>query len=269
MRKLAQLVFREEGFQVLTIGDGDEACSLALRLKPDIVITDVTVGSTTGYDVAAFITTRLPDTPVMLITGTSQPLDLDRIESAGVNCVATKPFNAVMLAAKIRELIHVSPRVIAAPTVTSHDRPGRRLTVFLCHAKEDKTIARQLYDRLQKAGFSPWLDEKDLLPGQDWNLTIQNILRTVDAVVVCLSSTAVSKTGYVQKEISFALDVLTEKPEGTLFLVPVLIDRCQIPQRLRHLHAASINEEEGFQKLVRALRTREAALGMSPPEGGP
>jgi DNA-binding response OmpR family regulator len=262
MRKLAQLVFRAEGFQVLTMADGDEACALAPRLKPDIVISDITVGATTGYDVAEFVKTHLPGTPVILLTGTRQPLDFDRIDLSGTDCIATKPFHATALSAKIRELIHVPPP-LGTPLTLPLGGADQRLTVFLCHANEDKPTARQLYQRLKVAGFSPWLDEKDLLPGQDWNLTIQNILRTVDAVVVCLSSSAVSKAGYVQKEISFALDVLAEKPEGTLFLVPVLIDSCQIPQRLRHLHAASISEDDGLEKLIRALRVRAIALGRS------
>jgi TIR domain len=40
--------------------------------------------------------------------------------------------------------------------------------IFLAHAKEDKKYVRDLYAKLKGLGFSPWLDEKDLLPGQNW-----------------------------------------------------------------------------------------------------
>ncbi|MCP4658931.1 MAG: TIR domain-containing protein, partial [bacterium] len=46
------------------------------------------------------------------------------------------------------------------------------LRVFLCHATEDKPAVRALYQRLKNAGVSAWLDEEDLLPGQDWRLEI-------------------------------------------------------------------------------------------------
>jgi hypothetical protein len=40
--------------------------------------------------------------------------------------------------------------------------------IFLCHASDDKERVRELYRQLKEAGFRPWLDEEDLLPGQKW-----------------------------------------------------------------------------------------------------
>ena len=94
----------------------------------------------------------------------------------------------------------------------------RRLKVFLCHASGDKPAVRELYHRLRAAGFDPWLDEENLLPGQDWQLEIPQAVRSSDAAIVCLSTRAVTKRGYVQKEIRYALDVADEQPEGAIFL---------------------------------------------------
>lgn len=44
----------------------------------------------------------------------------------------------------------------------------RPLRVFLCHASGDKITVRALCARLRAAGTDPWLDEEQLLPGQDW-----------------------------------------------------------------------------------------------------
>ena len=45
--------------------------------------------------------------------------------------------------------------------------------IFLCHASEDKAQVRKVYQCLKRIdGFEPWLDEEDLLPGQDWGLVI-------------------------------------------------------------------------------------------------
>ena len=38
---------------------------------------------------------------------------------------------------------------------------------FLCHASEDTAQVREVYHRLKALGFEPWLDEVDILPGQD------------------------------------------------------------------------------------------------------
>jgi eukaryotic-like serine/threonine-protein kinase len=96
-----------------------------------------------------------------------------------------------------------------------------QLKVFICHAKEDKIEAKMLYNRLKKIGLSPWLDEKRLLPGQDWKLEIEKAVKGSDAIIICLSHNSVNKEGYIQKEIAIALEIAQEKPEGTIYLIPL------------------------------------------------
>src|SRR4026208_1807428 len=97
---------------------------------------------------------------------------------------------------------------------------NRPLRVFLCHSSGDKPAVRKLHRYLKQRGVQPWLDEVDLLPGQDWRVEIPNALNSSDVIIVCLSKSSVDKEGYVQKEISFALDKALEKPQGTIFIIP-------------------------------------------------
>ena len=110
------------------------------------------------------------------------------------------------------------------------DKP---LNVFLCHSSGDKPKVRELYNRLRNDGIEPWLDEEDLIPGQDWQIEIPKAVKNSQAVLVCLSNSAITKEGYVQKEIKYALDVADEKPEGVIYLIPVKLEPCQVPGRLR------------------------------------
>ena len=48
--------------------------------------------------------------------------------------------------------------------------------IFLCHAHEDKERVKALYHQLKKAGYHPWLDKYDLLPGQKWWPAIKKII---------------------------------------------------------------------------------------------
>ena len=109
--------------------------------------------------------------------------------------------------------------------------PGEQkaLRVFLCHASGDKVLVRNLYKSLKQDGFHPWLDEEDLVPGQDWDEEIRKTVRSSGVVLVCLSSRAVNKEGFVQKEIKFALDCADEKPPGTIFLIPAKLEECSVP----------------------------------------
>jgi TIR domain len=128
--------------------------------------------------------------------------------------------------------------------------------IFLCHSSGDKNQVRNLYQRLRNDGFFPWLDQEDLLPGQDWGQEIPKAVRLSAVVLVCLSEKAVTKAGYVQKEIKYALDVADEQPEGGIFLIPVRLENCDVPERLRRWQWVDLFEERGYDKLVRALRTR-------------
>src|SRR2546426_12139822 len=111
-------------------------------------------------------------------------------------------------------------------SISPNRKPSKRrpLRVFLCHASSDKPAVRVLYERLRTRNIRPWLDEKMLLPGQDWDLEIKKAVHNSDVVVVCLSRSSITKEGYVQKEIRFALDVAAEKPEGTIFVIPVRLE---------------------------------------------
>jgi len=137
----------------------------------------------------------------------------------------------------------------------------RSLKVFLCHASGDKPPVRELYKRLTAEGADAWLDKERLLPGQDWRLEIPKAVRDADVVVVCLSKRSITKEGYVQKEIKFALDIAEEKPEGTIFLIPARLEDCVVPDRLNRWQWVDLYEDNGFIMLLRSLKLRADAVG--------
>src|SRR5512139_3444604 len=139
----------------------------------------------------------------------------------------------------------------------------RPLKVFLCHASGDKSPVRDLYKKLTAEGVDAWLDKEKLLPGQDWKREIPKAVQEADVVVVCLSNKSITKEGYVQKEIKFALDIAEEKPEGTIFLIPARLEDCIVPERLSRWQWVDLYEEDGFVKLLRSLKLRADAVGAT------
>ncbi len=49
--------------------------------------------------------------------------------------------------------------------------------VFICYAREDMATAKRLYQDLQRAGITPWMDTENLQPGQQWKEMIGYELR--------------------------------------------------------------------------------------------
>lgn len=154
---------------------------------------------------------------------------------------------------------------VASISGTASSAPGgpvspSDLKIFLCHSSGDKQPVRDVYAKLKNDGFTPWLDEEDLLPGQNWNLEIRKAVRDTDIVLVFLSNDSVSKRGYVQKEIKMALDVADEQLEGDIFIIPLKLEPCDIPDRLSHCHWVDYypdtNRDAAYERLKRALLAR-------------
>jgi hypothetical protein len=139
----------------------------------------------------------------------------------------------------------------------------RELKVFLCHAYEDKPKVRQLYQDLKKAGFKPWLDEEDLVQGENWRVAIPNAIYSADACIICLSKISVFKEGYLQKEIKIALDAAEEKPENTIFIIPTKLDEVNVPIQLEHIKEVNLYDERGLERLIKALRFRAKQCGIA------
>jgi formylglycine-generating enzyme required for sulfatase activity len=143
----------------------------------------------------------------------------------------------------------------------------RPLRVFLCHSSKDKTAVHELYQKLRaETWIDPWLDEEKLLPGQDWHEEIEKAVEGTDVVIVLLSKQSVSQEGYVQRELKLALDVADEKPENTIFIIPLRLDDCPAPRRLRGWHYVDYfpasRKPWVMERLLASLKVRAEALGI-------
>jgi len=134
------------------------------------------------------------------------------------------------------------------------------LLVFLCHSSADKAAVRDLHHRLVRTGVRPWLDEVDLLPGQVWEREIPAAVRRSDAVLICLSQSSINRSGYLQREIKYALDAAEEQSDDSIFLIPGRLEECEVPERLRRWQWVDLFAEDGYDRLVTALQARALAL---------
>jgi hypothetical protein len=147
-----------------------------------------------------------------------------------------------------------------------------KLKVYLAHDGRSSERVREVYQRLIKEGFSPWFDEEDLLPGQNWQMVTRSAIRNTDVVIIFLSKQSVSRSGYIHREITYALDHAEEQPEGTISIIPVRLDKVEIPSRLSHLVKPGKEldlfveegrtKEEAMQKLLQTLQFRKESLNQ-------
>jgi formylglycine-generating enzyme required for sulfatase activity len=132
-----------------------------------------------------------------------------------------------------------------------------KIKVFLCYAKEDEKQAREIYKYLTSRGnFDVWFDKAKLVGGQDWKYEIGKAERESDAILICLSNTAVAKEGFVQAEVADALEIAKEKPIDVIFVLPVRLDDCKVPEGLRNKQWIDWFAVGGPENLAKALKRR-------------
>lgn len=135
--------------------------------------------------------------------------------------------------------------------------------VFISYAREDVEAAKRIYTRIKNAGGMPWMDQEDLLPGQDWEMEIARSIRNCSHFIAIISKNSVDKRGFVQKEIRKALDVLEELPPGTIYIIPVRLDNVE------PLYSAfgKIHRVDMFPSWEDSLRKILMSLGLHPESG--
>lgn len=107
IQKVVELTFADTEFRVVAVSSGDELLERLRDSQPDLVICDVIMPGTDGYEVCQQIKSS-PDwlhLPVILLTGTFEPFDRDRAIAAGCSEIITKPFEARKLVDTVERLI--------------------------------------------------------------------------------------------------------------------------------------------------------------------
>jgi len=97
IQKVIDLTFTDEGMEVTTVGDGQDALEVLKQFTPDVVLADVYMPGVDGYELCQFIkqSERFRGVPVMLLIGTFEPFDEARARRAGADDVVTKPFQSI------------------------------------------------------------------------------------------------------------------------------------------------------------------------------
>ncbi len=159
------------------------------------------------------------------------------------------------------------PAEALSPIVGS-ESAGSKLIPFLCYAKENSIGVREFRERLRAENWvDPWFDEEDILPGQKWEESVTEAVHNSHAVMIFLSSIAVRMDGFFHKELKLALDAAAEKPDGTIFIIPIRLDNCDVPRRLLPYQYVDYfgdvaHKDHVYSSLISALKSRARNLGI-------
>ena len=157
----------------------------------------------------------------------------------------------------------VEMRVQGVQGVQKQEYAPDSATVFLCHASEDKDRARELSERLERAGIRPWLDKNDLRGGDYWDDRIKRTIQDEVQYFLVLQSKALRAKveGYVNREILCAMERQERFRKGARFIIPVEIDADSKLDELKEIQGIDCRDDAGFDKLVKTIvRDRQMRL---------
>jgi len=102
VRALVQRMLQAAGYCVLVAANGHDALALAEAASFDLILTDVVMPHMSGSELMDRLS---DDTPVLFMSGyTAELVEQHRVLDGGTNLIQ-KPFTAVELMRKIRELL--------------------------------------------------------------------------------------------------------------------------------------------------------------------
>jgi DNA-binding response OmpR family regulator len=105
-------ILMENGFEVFTASDGEEAIQQIKTIKPDLIVLDLIMPYRDGYEVLRLLRED-PDskeTPVIILSAKSKEEDIIRGLEGGADDFIIKPFNALELVARVRKALSRTKR---------------------------------------------------------------------------------------------------------------------------------------------------------------
>jgi DNA-binding response OmpR family regulator len=99
---------RQEGHEVRTAGDGEEALSMAAEFVPDLVVLDLGLPKLDGVDVCRKLRAA-GDVPILILTARTDTGDRVEGLDAGADDYLVKPFERAELLARMRALLRRRP----------------------------------------------------------------------------------------------------------------------------------------------------------------
>jgi CheY-like chemotaxis protein len=103
-QRMGERILREEGFEVVTLTDGEAAVLRLADVDPDLILADVFLPGKSGLDLCRYVKNdpSRRHIRVVLTAGLLEPFDEAEATRAGCDAILKKPFEA----SKVMETIH-------------------------------------------------------------------------------------------------------------------------------------------------------------------
>src|SRR5262245_15749692 len=128
MRKVLEITFATDALESMLAETPQQAISQLDQFRPDMVLLDVTLGETNGYELCRQVKSRAPGTPVLILSSRQQPYDPVRGAEVQADDFIDKPFDTQQMRDKVKKLAAQSngrPAAVPARPAAAAAAPAR------------------------------------------------------------------------------------------------------------------------------------------------
>ena len=107
IQRVVALTFADQPVRVVVAKDGQDAINRMATDRPDLVLADTNMPCVDGYELARWVRQQphLSAVPVLLLAGSTDPVDEQRLHDSGANGVLEKPFEPSHVISRVKELL--------------------------------------------------------------------------------------------------------------------------------------------------------------------
>jgi WD40 repeat protein len=122
--------------------------------------------------------------------------------------------------------------------------------VFVSYSRKDGGFARKLLADLTERGFEAYLDEKDILPGEDWQSRLAALIVRADSIVFIISPDSIAS-----KHCSWEADEAVRLSKRLLPVVYRAVPDDQVPGRIKRLNYIFMTGDHDYSTALDKLGT--------------
>ncbi len=147
-RMLLSSIVRRQGHEVLTAANGAEAVEAFRQQRPQLVLMDAMMPVMDGFEAARQIKALAGETlvPIIFLTSLTESEALARCLEAGGDDFLAKPYNQVILTAKIKAMDRL--RRLQATVLKQRDQIARHHDYLL----NEQRVAKAVFDKVAHSG---------------------------------------------------------------------------------------------------------------------
>jgi CheY-like chemotaxis protein len=133
-QRMGERILREEGFEVVSLTDGNAAMLRLADVDPDLILADVFLPGKSGFELCRHVKNdpRFKHVRVVLTAGLLEPFDEDEARRAGCDAILKKPFEASKVVSTIDPLVkdaqlargRITEQVPPTPPVLENAKPA-------------------------------------------------------------------------------------------------------------------------------------------------